>query len=173
MQRAIFGGGCFWCTESVFRALKGVSAVTSGYAGGDGSPRYDAVCSGRTGHAEVVAIDFDPAVMTFDDLLAVFFATHDPTTLNRQGNDVGSQYRSVIFYTDDNQRQQAEQMVTALRQDGIDVVTEISPAPVFHPAEDYHQRYYEKNPTQGYCNFMIPPKLAKLNSRFQHLLASA
>lgn len=170
MQRAILGGGCFWCTEAVFRALRGVQAVMSGYAGGTGSPDYQSVCGGRTGHAEVIAVDFDPAQISFQDLLNVFFATHDPTTLNRQGNDVGTQYRSVIYYQDESQRQTAQAMIDELKAQGIPVVTELSPVPVFHPAEDYHQRYYEKNPTQGYCNFMIPPKLAKLNAKFAHLM---
>lgn len=167
LERAILGGGCFWCTESVFRAVRGVQTVTSGYAGGArANPTYEQICSGATGHAEVIAIEFDPAVISFERILDIFFATHDPTTLNRQGNDMGTQYRSVIFYGDDAQQQQALAKIEQLKQQGIQAVTEISPAPVLYPAEDYHQNYYAKNPEQGYCSVMIPPKLAKLKKYF-------
>lgn len=166
-ERAIVGGGCFWCTEAVFRAVRGVSDVTSGYAGGARpNPSYEQICSGATGHAEVIAIDFDPALIPFGDVLDIFFATHDPTTLNRQGNDAGTQYRSVIFYLNDQQREIAEQKIAALKAKGINAVTELSPAPTFYRAEEYHQRFYEKNPSQGYCSFMIPPKLSKLRQYF-------
>jgi peptide-methionine (S)-S-oxide reductase len=171
MQHALFGGGCFWCTEAVFLQLKGVSAVTSGYAGGHvQQPTYEQICNGDTQHAEVIMIDYDEAQISFTQLLDVFFATHDPTTLNRQGNDVGTQYRSVIYYLNEEQRAQAQQRIDALKADGLDIVTELSPAPVFYPAEDYHQNFFARNPSQGYCNFAIPPKLMKLRSKFQDLL---
>lgn len=171
MQHALFGGGCFWCTEAVFLQLKGVSAVTSGYAGGHvQQPTYEQICNGDTQHAEVIMIDYDEAQISFAQLLDVFFATHDPTTLNRQGNDVGTQYRSVIYYLNEEQRGQAQQRIDALKADGLNIVTELSPAPVFYPAEDYHQNFFARNPSQGYCNFAIPPKLMKLRSKFQDLL---
>ncbi len=171
MQHALFGGGCFWCTEAVFLQLKGVSAVTSGYAGGHvQQPTYEQICNGDTQHAEVIMIDYDEAQISFTQLLDVFFATHDPTTLNRQGNDIGTQYRSVIYYLNEEQRVQAQQRIDALKADGLDIVTELSPAPVFYPAEDYHQNFFARNPSQGYCNFAIPPKLMKLRSKFQDLL---
>ncbi len=167
LERAIVGSGCFWCTESVFRAVRGVHAVTSGYAGGARPhPTYEQICTGASGHAEVIAIDFDPSQISFERVLDIFFATHDPTTLNRQGNDIGTQYRSVIFYLDESQLEQATAKIAQLRTEGINAVTELSPAPVFYPAEQYHQNYYEKNPDQGYCSFMIPPKLAKLKQYF-------
>lgn len=171
MQQALFGGGCFWCVEAVFLQLRGVIQVTSGYAGGHlVEPSYEAVCSGNTGHAEVVKIDFDEKQVRYTDLLTVFFATHDPTTLNRQGNDIGTQYRSVIYYYNNEQKQQAKQFIEELKAEGVQVVTELTAAPVFYAAEDYHQNYYAKNPSQGYCNFAIPPKLNKLRSKFQGLL---
>lgn len=171
MQQALFGGGCFWCVEAVFLQLRGVIQVTSGYAGGHlVEPSYEAVCSGNTGHAEVVKIDFDEEQVRYTDLLTVFFATHDPTTLNRQGNDIGTQYRSVIYYYNNEQKQQAKQFIEELKEEGVQVVTELTAAPVFYAAEDYHQNYYAKNPSQGYCNFAIPPKLNKLRSKFQGLL---
>ncbi|KJV37237.1 peptide-methionine (S)-S-oxide reductase MsrA [Acinetobacter brisouii] len=171
MQQALFGGGCFWCVEAVFLQLRGVIQVTSGYAGGHlVEPSYEAVCSGNTGHAEVVKIDFDEEQVHYTDLLTVFFATHDPTTLNRQGNDIGTQYRSVIYYYNNEQKQQAKQFIEELKAEGVQVVTELTAAPVFYAAEDYHQNYYTKNPSQGYCNFAIPPKLNKLRSKFQSLL---
>lgn len=171
MQQVLFGGGCFWCVEAVFLQLRGVIQVTSGYAGGHlVEPSYEAVCSGNTGHAEVVKIDFDEEQVRYTDLLTVFFATHDPTTLNRQGNDIGTQYRSVIYYYNNEQKQQAKQFIEELKAEGVQVVTELTAAPVFYAAEDYHQNYYAKNPSQGYCNFAIPPKLNKLRSKFQGLL---
>ena len=171
MQHALFGGGCFWCTEAVFLQLKGVSAVTSGYAGGHvQQPTYEQICNGDTQHAEVILVQYDETQISFAQLLDVFFATHDPTTLNRQGNDVGTQYRSVIYYLNEEQRAQAQQRIDALKADGLDIVTELSPAPVFYPAEDYHQNFFARNPSQGYCNFAIPPKLMKLRSKFQDLL---
>ncbi|MBK0062693.1 MULTISPECIES: peptide-methionine (S)-S-oxide reductase MsrA [unclassified Acinetobacter] len=171
MQQALFGGGCFWCTEAVFLQIQGVTKVVSGYAGGDiPNPTYEAVCTGQTKHAEVILIDFDEQQVSYIQLLNVFFATHDPTTLNRQGNDVGTQYRSVIYSYDETQKQQAEQLISELKQEGLNIVTELSPVPTFYPAEDYHQNFYAKNPSQGYCNFAIPPKLSKLRGKFQDLV---
>lgn len=171
MQQALFGGGCFWCTEAVFLQLKGVDKVVSGYAGGrTQQPSYEEICTGETQHAEVIRIYFDEAQISFAQLLDVFFATHDPTTLNRQGNDAGTQYRSVIYYFSAEQQQQAQRAIDALKADGLQIVTELSPAPVFYPAEDYHQNFFARNPAQGYCNFAIPPKLMKLRSKFQDLL---
>jgi peptide-methionine (S)-S-oxide reductase len=171
MQHALFGGGCFWCTEAVFLQLKGVSAVTSGYAGGHvQQPTYEQICDGDTQHAEVILVQYDDTQIAFEQLLDVFFATHDPTTLNRQGNDVGTQYRSVIYYFNEEQQQQAEKAIEALKAEGLDIVTELSPAPIFYPAEEYHQNFFARNPSQGYCNFAIPPKLMKLRSKFQDLM---
>lgn len=171
MQQALFGGGCFWCVEAVFLQVRGVESVRSGYAGGHTlSPSYEEICRGDTGHAEVILIDFDDSIVSYEQLLDVFFTTHDPTTLNRQGNDIGTQYRSVIYSLNDTQHMLAEQKIAALNQEGLQIVTELSPAPEFFPAEDYHQNYFAKNPNQGYCNFVIPPKLMKLRSKFQHLM---
>ncbi|MDH0031064.1 MULTISPECIES: peptide-methionine (S)-S-oxide reductase MsrA [unclassified Acinetobacter] len=171
MQQALFGGGCFWCVEAVFLQLKGVEKVVSGYAGGIvHNPSYEQVCQGNTQHAEVVLIDFDEQQISYSQLLNVFFTTHDPTTLNRQGNDIGTQYRSVIYYFNDEQKQQAEQVIQGLEDENLNIVTELSPAPTFYPAEEYHQNFYARNPSQGYCNFSIPPKLSKLRSRFVDLL---
>ncbi len=167
LERAVVGGGCFWCSESVFRAVRGVEAVISGYAGGARpNPSYEQVCSGATGHAEVIAIDFDPSQIPYERVLDIFFATHDPTTLNRQGNDIGTQYRSVIFYVSEAQKEIATAKIAELKASGINVVTELAPAPIFYPAEEYHQNFYAKNPEQGYCSFAIPPKLAKLKQYF-------
>lgn len=173
MQQALFGGGCFWCVEAVFLQLKGVEKVVSGYAGGIvQNPSYEQVCQGNTQHAEVVLIDFDEQQITYSQLLNVFFTTHDPTTLNRQGNDIGTQYRSVIYYFNEEQKQQAEQTIQSLEDENLNIVTELSPIPTFYPAEDYHQNFYARNPSQGYCNFSIPPKLSKLRSKFLDLLAT-
>lgn len=167
IKTAILGGGCFWCTEAVFLQVNGVHSVMSGYAGGSAeTANYSAVCTGETHHAEVIQIQFDEQQIDFARLLDIFFATHDPTTLNRQGNDVGTQYRSVIFYVDEQQKIIAEQKIQQLKQMGIAIVTEVSPAPAFYPAEEYHQNFYARNPTQGYCNAVIPPKLAKLHHTF-------
>ena len=171
MAQAIFGGGCFWCTEAVFLSLKGVESVISGYAGGRiENPSYEQICNGDTEHAEVIQINFDDQQIDFKQLLDVFFATHDPTTLNRQGNDVGTQYRSVIYFENAQQQQQASDYIDSLKADGLNIVTELSPVPTFYPAEDYHQNFYARNPSQGYCNFSIPPKLMKLRSKFNTLL---
>jgi peptide-methionine (S)-S-oxide reductase len=167
---ATFAGGCFWCIEAPFEELKGVHEVVSGYTGGDvPDPTYEAVCSGTTGHAEAVRVTYDPDVISYGDLLEVFFTVHDPTQLNRQGPDVGSQYRSAIFYHDDDQREQAEAFVAEL--DGSDaydddVVTEIAPLEAWYEAEAYHQDYFAKNPQQAYCRVHIPPKLEKVRERF-------
>ncbi|MGE8653739.1 MULTISPECIES: peptide-methionine (S)-S-oxide reductase MsrA [unclassified Acinetobacter] len=173
MQQAVFGGGCFWCVEAVFLQLLGVEKVVSGYAGGlTVNPTYEQICEGDTQHAEVIQIHFDESKISFSQLLDVFFATHDPTTLNRQGNDVGTQYRSVIYYQNELQQQEAQQRIDELKAEGLNIVTELSPMPSFYPAEDYHQNFFARNPNQGYCNFSIPPKLMKLRSKFQDLLKS-
>lgn len=174
MSTIIFGGGCFWCIEAVFRRLKGVTGVMSGYAGGDRpEPSYETVSRGNSGHAEVVRVEFDPAQITLDQLLAVFFTMHDPTTMNRQGGDVGEQYRSVIFYTDEVQKPAIEAYKQKLEKDGVfdaPIVTAVEKAPEFYPAEDYHQSYYENNPQNPYCAAIISPKLGKLRKEFSHLL---
>src|SRR5262245_29803978 len=166
-ESAVFGGGCFWCTEAVFDELRGVVSVMPGYAGGSvKNPTYEQVCSGRTGHAEVIRIEFDPSQIAFKDLLTVFFATHDPTTLNRQGNDVGTQYRSVVLNANEKQKQEAEQFIKELNGSlprGQPVVTEVKRLDEFYEAEEYHRKYYENNPYQPYCQIMIPPKLHKLH----------
>lgn len=168
VARAIFGGGCFWCLEAVFNRLDGVQQVISGYAGGDTcDPCYEDVCSGETGHAEVVAIDFSPEVISYRQLLKVFFAIHDPTSLNRQGGDVGTQYRSVIFVESEQDREHAERFLAEVAKDHrLPVVTEIETLDVFYPAEDYHQRYFEAHPGQGYCAFVVAPKVQKARQSF-------
>ncbi|MCE2823725.1 MAG: peptide-methionine (S)-S-oxide reductase MsrA [Bacteroidota bacterium] len=165
---ATLGGGCFWCVEAVYHELRGVLKVESGYTGGRISdPTYREVCSGMTGHAEVVQVTFDPAQLSFADVLRVFFTVHDPTTLNRQGNDVGTQYRSVIYYHTEQQRETAEAIKTEAAEAWDNpVVTEISAAEKFYKAEDYHQNYYRENPNQGYCSFIITPKLKKFREKF-------
>lgn len=172
---ATFGAGCFWCVEAVFQNLIGVEKVVSGYMGGNvKNPTYREVCSGLTGHAEVTQIHFDPDKIRFDQLLQVFWSTHDPTTLNRQGNDRGTQYRSVIFYHDESQKLIAEKSKNEVAVELWDepIVTEIVPAEIFYPAENYHQNYFNENPTNGYCLAVINPKMAKLRSHFAHLLRS-
>ncbi len=163
---ATLAGGCFWCLEAAFAALRGVFSVKSGYAGGKAAnPTYQEVCTGRTGHAEVVRIEFDPSVIGFEDLLDVFFTIHDPTTLNRQGADVGTQYRSAIFYHDDEQKRKAEEKIVALTAEKVHddpIVTQVAPLTEFYPAETYHDDYYNRNPTQPYCQAVIAPKLSKL-----------
>lgn len=169
-KSATFGSGCFWCTEAIFQRLKGVVKVESGYSGGRReNPSYDQVCSGATGHAEVIQLTYDPSQIEFEDLLEVFWKTHDPTTLNRQGNDIGTQYRSVIFYHDENQKEKAEEYKKKLNDAGIfdnPIVTEISQFQKFYPAEKSHQDYYNNNPAQPYCSFVITPKLAKFEKIF-------
>ncbi|MGQ4556097.1 peptide-methionine (S)-S-oxide reductase MsrA [Halobellus sp. GM3] len=173
-ETATFGGGCFWCTEAAMKELAGVQRVTSGYAGGDTeNPTYREVCSETTGHAEVVEVEYDPDVIGYADLLEVFFATHDPTQLNRQGPDVGSQYRSIVLYHDDEQRHLVEKYVEALAEAyDDDVVTEIEPLGRFWPAEEYHQDYFEKNPADAYCRMHAQPKIEKVRERFAELVRS-
>jgi peptide-methionine (S)-S-oxide reductase len=159
------GGGCFWCLEAVFDDMEGVLSVESGYMGGHvENPSYQAVCTGRTGHVEVVQVTFDPAVTTFREILEVFFSIHDPTSRDRQGNDAGPQYRSVIFTHSDEQKAVAEEMIKEL---GPAMVTEVRPATKFYQAEDYHQEYFRKNPDQGYCSFVVAPKVKKFRSHFK------
>lgn len=169
-QLATLAGGCFWCLEAVFEQLKGVKKVESGYSGGHvPNPSYEAVCTGTTGHAEVTQVTFDPEVISFHDLLSVFFAIHDPTTLDRQGGDVGTQYRSAIFYHDDQQRRVAEDAVRELEAEHVfddSIVTKIEPLEAFYPAEEYHREYYKRNPNQPYCRAVIAPKVAKLRSKY-------
>lgn len=173
-QKATFGSGCFWCTEAIFENLKGVHSVESGYAGGHVlNPTYEEVCTGTTGHAEVTQITYDPSVISYDELLEVFWKIHDPTTLNRQGNDIGPQYRSVIFYHNDEQKQLAEEYKEELDKSGAwdnPIVTEISPLTNYFHAENYHQEYYANNPNQGYCAFVIAPKLEKFKKVFKDKL---
>lgn len=178
IETAVFGGGCFWCTEAIFAELRGVNSVVPGYAGGTppppgSKPTYEEVCSGTTGHAEVIKIEFDPSQISFNDLLTVFFATHDPTTRNRQGNDVGTQYRSVVLYSSDQQRTAAENFIKKLNDSdkgGKPVVTEIKPLDNFYEAEDYHHNYFRNNPAQPYCQVIIEPKVQKLEKEFSELL---
>jgi peptide-methionine (S)-S-oxide reductase len=174
MATATLAGGCFWCLEAVFLRLRGVRRVESGYAGGHvENPGYRAVCTGTTGHAEVVQVDFDPEEISYRELLEVFFAIHDPTTLNRQGADVGTQYRSAIFYHDEAQKQAAERTIAELEEQKIwddPIVTEIVPLERFYPAEDYHREYYDRNPEQGYCQVVISPKVSKLRQKFAEKL---
>ena len=167
----ILGGGCFWCTEAVFEVLRGVVSVLPGYAGGHTTnPTYEAVCSGETGHAEVIRVEYDPAVITCESLLTVFFASHDATTLNRQGNDVGTQYRSIILYTTESQKQAAEGMIKKLNEDGARVVTEVAPLETFYEAEAYHHHYFKQNPDAAYCQLVVNPKYEKVKAKFQSLM---
>lgn len=174
MKEAIFGAGCFWCTEAVFQQVKGVEKIESGYMGGKSkNPTYREVCSGLSGHAEVVRLTFDPAIISFKDMLEIFWKTHDPTTLNRQGADTGTQYRSVIFYLDEEQKKLATDYKVKLNQDNVfgnPVVTEISPASEFYVAEDYHQNYYNENGSQPYCTFVVKPKVDKVRKVFAEKL---
>lgn len=174
MQTAVLGGGCFWCTEAVFLALRGVQSVEPGYCGGHvDHPTYEQICEKNTGHIEVVRISFDPQVISFQTLLDVFFATHDPTTPGRQGNDVGPQYQSAIFYQDQAQQQAAVQTIERLNQDGsyaAPVCTEVLPAARFWVAEAYHHNFFARNPGQGYCQFVVAPKVQKVQGKFATLL---
>ena len=170
METTTLGGGCFWCLEAVYDQMEGVQSVESGYMGGKNpNPTYKEVCGGRTGHVEVVQVTFDPAVTNFREILEVFFTIHDPTTRDRQGNDVGTQYRSVIFYHSDQQRQIAEETIRDLNQAGIwddPIVTQVQPAEAFYVAEGYHQEYFENNPNQSYCQFIVAPKVRKFREKF-------
>ncbi len=172
LELATFGSGCFWCVEAIFQQVIGIEKVISGYSGGHvKNPTYKEVCTGNTGHAEVVQLTYDPSKITYEELLELFWKTHDPTTLNKQGNDVGTQYRSVIFYHNEQQKQSAEKYKTELNQAGIwnnPIVTEITPFIIFYPAEDYHQNYYEENKDQPYCSLVITPKLEKFKKVFKH-----
>ncbi len=173
LETATFGAGCFWCVEAIFQDLKGVLSVASGYSGGAvDNPTYREVCSGATGHAEVIQVQFDPAIISFETLVKVFFTTHDPTTLNRQGADAGTQYRSAIFYHDEEQKAIAMQMKKGFAPTIWDdpIVTEISPFTKFFEAEEYHQNYYKDNPNQGYCRIVINPKVRKFREHFAELL---
>jgi peptide-methionine (S)-S-oxide reductase len=173
-ETATFGGGCFWCLEAVYDELKGIEDVVSGYAGGHVvDPTYEQVCSMDTGHAEVVQLKFDPDVVSFKELLEVFFTIHDPTTPNRQGNDVGPQYRSVIFHHSAEQKAAAEEVIARFNREsiwGAPLVTELVPFERFYPAESYHQDYFQKNPGQGYCQFVVAPKVAKFRKQFYERL---
>lgn len=174
VEVATLGGGCFWCVEAVFDDLRGIVSVESGYSGGRRpNPTYEQVCTGATGHAEVVQVTFDPRVISYADLLRVFFSVHDPTTLNRQGADVGTQYRSVIFYHSPEQKRTAEEVIRSLQDEGLwndPVVTQVVPFEAFYVAEDYHQEYFAKNPTQGYCNIVIAPKVSKFRKQYMDML---
>ncbi|KDN56250.1 peptide-methionine (S)-S-oxide reductase MsrA [Flavobacterium seoulense] len=174
VEVATLAGGCFWCTEAVFLELKGVQSVVSGYIGGNTlNPTYKEICQGDTGHAEAIQITFNPDEISFGELLEFFFATHDPTTLNRQGNDVGTQYRSEIFYHNEEQREIAEDFIRFLTQEdvfGKPIVTKVSAVSTFYEAEDYHQNYYNQNKSQGYCSFVITPKIEKVRTYFKDKL---
>ncbi len=174
MEVATFGSGCFWCTEAVFEKLKGVESVVSGYTGGTTiNPTYKEISSGKTGHAEVTQITFDPSIISFTELLEVFWQTHDPTTLNRQGNDVGTQYRSAIFYHNDTQKQLSEEYKKKMTEAEVfddPITTEITKLDIYYPAEEYHQDYYEQNKSQPYCSFVITPKIEKLKKIFKDKL---
>jgi peptide-methionine (S)-S-oxide reductase len=171
---ATLGGGCFWCLEAVYQQLKGVTAVESGYTGGHvANPTYEQVCEGTTGHAEVVRVTFDPAIVSYRTVLEVFFTIHDPTTLNRQGNDVGTQYRSAIYYHTPEQQETAKHVIAEMANvwDAA-LVTELTPAPVYYKAEDYHQNYFQQHPLQGYCAFVVAPKVSKFRKTFSDKMRS-
>jgi peptide-methionine (S)-S-oxide reductase len=169
-ELATLGGGCFWCLEAAYEQVNGVERVESGYSGGPGkNPTYKEVCGGNTGHAEVVQVAFDPKVISYREILEIFFVIHDPTTLNRQGNDVGTQYRSVIYYHNADQKAAAEKVIAELTKDNIfdrPIVTQVQPLDIFYRAEEYHQGYYRNNPGQGYCQFVVAPKVSKLRKTF-------
>jgi peptide-methionine (S)-S-oxide reductase len=174
LEKATFGSGCFWCTEAVFLRVEGVKSVVSGYAGGTKeNPSYEQVCTGNTGHAEVVQVTYDPKVISYDEVLKIFWQTHDPTTLNKQGADVGTQYRSVVFYHNDEQKEKAERYKKELDKSGAwkdPIVTQIVPFTKFYKAEDYHQNYFANNPEKGYCAFVIAPKVEKFEKVFKEKL---
>jgi peptide-methionine (S)-S-oxide reductase len=174
MELATLGGGCFWCLDAVYEQMAGVTSVESGYTGGHvTNPDYRSVCTGRTGHIEVVRVEFDPELTSYRNVLEVFFAIHDPTSRDRQGNDAGPQYRSAIFTHNDDQRATAQAIVAELKADGLEVVTEVLPAAVFYRAEEYHQHYFATNPGQGYCAMVIAPKVAKFRAKFVPRLKAA
>ena len=174
LQNAIFGAGCFWCVETIFQSIKGVSKVNSGYTGGEKeNPTYEEVCSGTSNHVEVIKLEFDDDVISYKELLLVFFKTHDPTTPNRQGNDIGTQYRSVIFYYSQEQKEAANAMIDELTKDLVfdkQIITAVEPVSEFYAAEAYHQNYFNNNPSQSYCSFVIQPKLAKFAEKFKDMI---
>ena len=174
LSQTVLAGGCFWCLEAVFDQVKGVTDVVSGYSGGKRpNPSYEQVCTGLTGHAEAVKLTFDPEKIPFEDLLRIFFTIHDPTTLNRQGADVGTQYRSAIFYTSAEQKSAAEKVIAELEAEKLwsgKIVTQLVPLEVFYPAEEVHQEYFARNPNAGYCQFVVAPKVAKFRQKYQHLM---
>jgi peptide-methionine (S)-S-oxide reductase len=172
-ELATLGGGCFWCLEAVYQQLKGVQHVESGYTGGEvPNPTYEQICEGSTGHAEVVKIEFDPAIVSYREVLEIFFTIHDPTTLNRQGNDVGTQYRSVIYYHNPQQQECAKHVIAEMANVwDAPIVTELRPLETWYKAEDYHQNYYRNNPMQGYCAFIVAPKVAKFRKTFSDKIA--
>jgi peptide-methionine (S)-S-oxide reductase len=174
LQLTVLAGGCFWCLEAVFDQVRGVTDVVSGYTGGKRpNPSYEQVCSGATGHAEVVRVTFDPSVIPFSDILHIFFTIHDPTTLNRQGADVGTQYRSAIFYTSPEQKTESEKVIAELTAEKLffnPIVTQLTPLETFYAAEDYHQEYFARNPDQGYCQFVVAPKVTKFRQKYAHYL---
>ena len=176
-EKALLGGGCFWCVEAALKQIEGVESVCSGYMGGHvPNPTYQQVCGGNTGHVEVAEIIFDPEKLSYHDLLEIFFSMHDPTTLNHQGNDVGEQYRSVIFYLNEQQKKTAEEVIAELTREKVyadPIVTAVEPASKFHVAEDYHQNYLENNPTQPYCMFVVAPKAAKIRKKYADRLKAA
>ncbi len=173
-KKIVLGGGCFWCTEAVFKMIKGIISIMPGYAGGTvAQPTYEAVCNGTTGHAEVVRIEYDPSIISFNDILTIFFASHNPTTMNRQGHDVGTQYRSIILYSSEEEKVEAEKFITELNNSaelGDPIVTEVKPLETFYEAEEYHRDYYAKHPEQAYCQAVINPKLAKVKEKFGKFL---
>lgn len=173
-EKATLGGGCFWCLEAVFKNLKGVLKVLPGYSGGHtANPTYEEVCTDKTGHAEVIQIDFDPEIITYQDLLEIFFFIHDPTTLNRQGDDIGTQYRSVIFYHNEEQKEMAYSMIKSLEEEQVyedPIVTQVEKLDIFYLAEEYHHNYFERNPEQAYCSAVIAPKVAKFRAKYQEKL---
>lgn len=174
IQKATLGGGCFWCLEAVYQLVQGIHHVESGYAGGHTlNPDYESICSGQTGHAEVIQISYDPSIISYEKLLEIFFTIHDPTTLNRQGNDIGTQYRSVIYFHDDQQKETAMRVIAQLEKEHIfdaPIITELADLPVYYRAEDYHQNYFIAHPDQGYCAFVVSPKVSKFRLRFSELL---
>jgi len=169
-EKAYFGGGCFWCLDAAFSRLKGIEKVIAGYAGGiKADPTYEQVCGGNTGHAEIVETTFNPSIISYETLLELFFSLHDPTTLNRQGSDVGTQYRSIVLYVDTKQKETAEKVIEKIRKEKLyahPIVTEVVKLDKFYPAEDYHQKYFEKNPEAAYCQLVIEPKLSKFRKKF-------
>lgn len=172
-QKIVLGGGCFWCIEPIFNDIKGVESVTSGYAGGhDDHPTYESICTGRTGHAEVIEVCYESTIITLTEVLKIFFTIHDPTTLNRQGNDVGTQYRSVIFYHNEDQKVIATNVIADLQRANFqhEIVTQLEELQTFFPAEEYHQNYFEKNPDSSYCQYSIPPKRKKIIQKFSEYL---